>query len=241
MGFIKAKRAKGVEKPEDKVGGFVARNSDVYDAVIEHAYGTNSEKTDSQCLNLQFKLKNNSKFYARLWFAGADGNVFTTNDQGVKRYRKAFLLADTLINLATEGEEDLFSAETELTTVKMKRDGKDTNVKVPSFPDLIGLPVKLGLIATEKYKQNFVDGEYIDTDEIETISELDQIFDEEGFTLNEIEADAEEPKFIDEWLGAWKDKVRKVKPKAESKGIRKKTSEEGSTAKTRVALRKSRR
>lgn len=238
-GFIKAKRAKNLDKPEDKVGMFTARPSGVYDAVIELAYINDSSKSDAQAINLQCKLTDGSKFYTNLWFSGADGNVFSTNEAGVKKFKQGYLLADALVNFATEGECDLFSAETEPTKIKQKRDGKDVNVEVQSLIDLEDLPVKLGLIQTEKYKQNFVDGEYIDTDEIITISELAQVFDEEGFTLNELDSEAKKPAFIVEWESTWKGISRKVKAKKEAvKGLRKTTSETGTTAKSRVAARK---
>lgn len=239
VGFIKAKRAKNIERPADTVGGFTARPSNIYDGTVELAYGYSSQSSDSQALKLQVKLLDGSKFYGTLWFAGADGNVYSTNDKGVKKFKKGYLLADSLAIFATEGEADLFDLETEPKTIKVKRDGKDVNETVESFPELEGLPIKLGLIQTEKYKQNFVDGEYINTDEIITVSELDQVFDEEGFTLNEWNDEADEPKFMDEWLATWKDKTRKAPKQAEPKrGLRKSTSEEGSNAKSRVAARK---
>ena len=141
--------------------------------------------------------------------------------------------------MATEGEEDLYSTEMGEATVKQKRDGKDVNVKVPTFEALQGFPVKLALIRTEKYKQNLVDGKYVDTDELITISVLDNVFDEEGFTWNEWDAEEEAPKFIGEWEATWKDKDRKAPAKkAETKGLRKSASTDSTTAKSRVAARK---
>ena len=237
-GFITAKRAK-INKPKDSVGGFI-RPSGVYKAVVEMAYGQNSESSDSQAMVLQFKLEDGSKLYSKLWMVGSDGNVFSEKTPGVKKYRKDYLLADALASFATDGEEDLFSLETEELKIQVTRDSKKVNTVVDSFFDLVGLEVQLGLIATERYKQNFVDGKYDETDEIIVDSKIDAIFDEEGFTLNELENEdgPDTPTFIEEWKKVWTGKTRKVAPKKEEKGLRKNTSSTGSNAKSRVQARK---
>lgn len=238
-GFIKAKRAKGIDKPSDNVGGFGPRPSGVYAGTVKLAYGQSSESSEAQAMNVEIELDAGGKVFGRHWFSGTDGQVYSVDEKtGKKKFKAGYLLADALALLATDGEADLFNLDTEPKTIKQKRDGKEVNVKVESFYELEGLKVQVAIIATEKYKQNYVDGDYIETDEIITTSEIHTYFDEEGFTIAEIEEELDEPVFIETFKKAWVGKTRTVAKKEERKSLRKSTSEDGG-AKSRVAQRKS--
>lgn len=239
MGFIKAKKPKNMAKPEDSVGGFAPLASDVYSGTVTAAYAVESKSEDSEALavKLEVTLDTGRKVTNQVWVTGADGNVYSEYE-GKKRYKAGYLLIDSLALIATEGEAGILDLETEEIIVKVKRDGNEVNEKVQSFFDLIGAKVQVGIISTTKYKQNFVDGEWIETEETITLPEISQIFSEDGFTLNELEAEAEEPEFINEWLKTWKGKTREPKAKEAPKGKRKNTSEEGKPA-SRAATRRS--
>lgn len=238
MGFIKAKKPKNLDKPEDSVGGFAPLPSDVYPGKVTAAYAVESSKEDSQAtaIKLEVTLENNRKITNMLWVTGADGNIYSEKD-GKKKYKQGYLLADSLALIATEGEAGILDLDTEEIIVKVKRDNKEENEKVESFFDLIGAEIQVGVISTVKFKQNFVDGQYIDTEETFTTSEIAVIFNADGFTLNELESEAEEPEFIEEWRKTWKGKIREPKVQEAAKGTRKNTSDSG--AKSRTANRRS--
>ena len=238
MGFIKAKKPKNMGKPEDTVGGFAPLPSDVYAGKVTAAYAVESSKDDSEAtaIKLEVTLENNRKVTNMLWVTGADGNVYSERD-GKKKYKQGYLLADSLALIATEGEAGILDLDTDEIVVKVKRDGKEENEKVESFTDLIGAEIQVGIISTVKYKQNFVDGQYVDTEDTFTTAGISVIFDPEGFTLNELESEAEQPEFIEEWRKTWKGKTREPKPQEAAKGSRKNTSDSG--AKSRTANRRS--
>ena len=241
MSFFKGvKKAKGLEKPQDSLGTGGAK-SDVYPVVITAAYGIDSTKSDAQAVKLEAKIKDSErKLFGTFWITNGDGAIYSERD-GKKKFISGYLLVDSIALIATEGEAGILDLETEEKTIKVKRDGKEVNETVDSFPDLIGAEIQIGVIATKKFKQNNVDGKYVDTDETQVIGEWHTIFDEEGFTINELEAEADEPKFKEEWLKVWKDKERDFtqnkKQDSKAKGGRRTSSESG--PKSRTANRRS--
>lgn len=245
-GFFKdVKKAKGVEKPKDSLGNFSNTASDVYDVVITAAYGLESTKSDSQGIKIEAKIPelNDRKLFQNWWITTADGEIFTEAN-GKKKFKSGYLKADALALLATEGECGILDLETEEKTIKIKRDGKDVNEVVDSFPDLIGFKLKVAIIDTVKFKQNNVDGNYVEVDEKIHSAEWHTMFDEEGFTANELEQDAEDPAFMEEWLKTWKGKTRDFTEgktpnggKASGSKGRKSNSEDG--PKSRTANRRS--
>ena len=241
MSFFKGvKKAKGLEKPQDSLGTGGAK-SDVYPVVITAAYGIDSTKSDAQAVKLEAKIKDSErKLFGTFWITNGDGAIYSERD-GKKKFVSGYLLVDSIALIATEGDAGILDLETEEKTIKVKRDGKEVNETVDSFPDLIGAEIQIGVIATKKFKQNNVDGKYVDTDEVQVIGEWHTIFDEEGFTLNELESEADEPKFKEEWLKVWKDKERDFtqnkKQDSKAKGGRRTSSESG--PKSRTANRRS--
>lgn len=233
MGFIKAKKPKNLEKPQDSVGSFAPLPSDVYPGTVTAAYAQESKQDDSEAtaVRLEITLDTGRKVTGTHWVTGKDGNVYS-EVQGKKKYKQGYLFMDSLALIATEGEAGILDLDTDEIVVKVKRDGKEENEKVESFTELLGVKVQVGIISTTKYKQNFVDGEYVDTDETITLPEMTVIFDEEGFTLNELEAEAEEPEFIEEWRKTWQGKTREPKAKETPKGKRKNTSEDKPASRT---------
>lgn len=241
MSFFKGvKKAKGLEKPKDSLGTGGIK-SDVYPVVITAAYGIDSSKSDAQAVKLEAKIKDSErKLFGTFWITNAEGAIYSERD-GKKKFVSGYLLVDSIALIATEGDAGILDLETEEKTIKVKRDGKEVNETVDSFPDLIGAEIQIGVIATKKFKQNNVDGQYVDTDEVQVIGEWHTIFDEEGFTLNELESEADEPKFKEEWLKVWKDKERDFtqnkKQDSKAKGGRRTSSESG--PKSRTANRRS--
>lgn len=240
MGFFKAKKAKGVKKPGDSVGGYQPIPSDIYTLTVTGAYGVDSTKSDAQAVRLEVKIKElDRKLTATHWFSGADGQVTSTYNDKVS-YKKGYLILDALALLATEGEFGLTDLETEPKVIKVKRDGKEVNETVDSFPELIGFTFKAGLIDSLAYKQNQVDGVYVDTEEVVHDTQWHTIFDEDGFTLTELENEAEEPEFQAKWLEAWKGKTRDLPKKREDTGSKgKRSSNADSSPASRKAARRS--
>lgn len=236
MAFFKAKK-ENIEKPVDTIGGSAPLESDVYDATIKVAYG--DETTNgAQKLVVEFEILKDGqerKLNKHFMITDKKGKI-TYESNGVKKYFKGYLQADALAMFATDLEAGILD---DLETSKTVVSGKDnTNKSVEQFDELRGLKVKLGIVQTEKWKQVQVGENWEDTDELMVIPEIHTIFDEDGFTLNEAEEDAEEAVFIDEFLKAWKGKVRKAPEKKQTKGGRSSSSESGRPSRTSTTSRR---
>lgn len=237
MAFFKAKK-ENIDKPADTIGGSAPLTSDVYDAVIKVAYG--DETTNgAQKLVVEFEIIQDGqerKLSKYFMITDKKGNI-TYESNGVKKYFKGYLQADALAMFATDLEAGILDdLETSKTVIK---DKDNNNKSVEQFDELRGLKVKLGIVQTEKWKQVQVGDKWEDTDELMVIPEIHTIFDEDGFTLNEAEEDAEEAEFIDDFLKAWKDKVRKApEKKKEVLGGRTNTSAGGKPSRTATTSRR---
>lgn len=64
--------------------------------------------------------------------------------------------------------------------------------------EMIGKNLKVGVLKIEQNKRAQVNGEWVDTNEKQTINDISKIFDERGRTATEVRADAE-PQFIEQW------------------------------------------
>ena len=89
--------------------------------------------------------------------------------------------------------------------------------------DLIGKKVKLGIVQTIENKWS----NGVQTSETIQKNSIDKVFNEDGFTLNELLAEADEPEFINTWLdknkGVTKDKSKAVASSSGSEGSPKKS------------------
>lgn len=227
MAFFKAKKSKNVEKPTDTVGGSAPLPSGVYDAVLKLAYG--AETTGgAQKIVVEFELPelDKRKFTQHLIVVSKEGKNTSETRDGKIKYLPGFLTADAISQIACDMsiiDDDL---EVESRTVKIKNE----NQKADVFVDLLGAKFKLGIISTEKWKQvDAGNGNWVDTDEVMTLPQIHTVFDEDGFTLNEYNAEAPEPLFIEEFLSAWEGKTRKAPAKKEAapRGSRSSASERG--------------
>lgn len=238
MAFFKAKK-ENIEKPADTIGGNTPIESGVYDAEIKVAYG--DETTNgAQKLIVEFELNVNGttrKINKHLMVTDTKGKVAYETSDGTKKHYKGYLQADALALFATDLEAGILD---ELETSKTIIKDKDNNNKtVEQLDELRGLKVKLGIVQTEMYKRVQSGDEWVESDEIMVVPEIHTIFDEDGFTLNEAEEDAEEAVFIDQFLEAWKGKVRKApEKKKEVLGGRTNASAGGKPSRTATTSRR---
>lgn len=218
--FKKTKVAKGVEEGHvDTLGGGTPILTGVYPAKITAMYGIMNDKgalsvqIEATISDGEFKDR---KLYNRAYCVNANGETFYERD-GKKHHYAGFLQADAIALIATDLEYGLLDLEDEERTVKLREDGKDIEKRVPVFVEALGANVQIGVIRANKYKQKQTDDGYVDTDEVYQTTEWDHIFNEDGFTVNEMQNEAEEPEFVEQWLERWEGKEKQLPKKKESK------------------------
>ena len=220
MGLLSKVKSTKTEKVEDRVGGFQVHPTDVYDALLERVY---AYKTDGGTLAVVVEAEiypnpdsDETKRYSQTFYVtNGDGENFYTDGQGKKRLNSSWVIIDSLAVLATKGEAGLAELDTEDITIKLKRDGKEVNEDVESFFELEGLECKLAIQHVNKPKTQKVDGKWVELEgEFSDSNEVNHVFNDEGFTALEYEAELAKPEFMEKWLKQWKGKTRTVKPKA---------------------------
>lgn len=182
-------------------------DSGVYTGVIEAAFFGMSN-SGARNVTLEVKLENGFKLTETIYItsgaAKGGKNYYESND--VKKYLPGFILIDHLCLLTTD--VPLASQEVDERVAKVYKDGTMQNAQVQSLVDLIGKPVKLGVILLKKAK--FADGAY--TSDVVTINTIDKVFDvESSKTVQEIKEEAEEASYIQTWSEYWEGKTKEDK------------------------------
>lgn len=223
MSLFKNVKQTQTEAAKDTVGGFKVHESGVYPAEIIRMFGVQAD-TGSMGVTLELNLfldENNPEHATRyndtIYVTNSDGeNFYESKKDGKKYTNSGWLLIDALAIFATNGEAGLGELETEDFFVKKTVDGKETNVKTEQYPEMAGLNFNVGLLKIQKPASKKVDGKWVEDASADPVTSntIDRVFNEEGFSLLEWEAEAEEPKFIEEWEKAWKGKTKIQKAKA---------------------------
>lgn len=205
-----------VEKPKDILGGgFQTLPSGVYDATVAMAYVSKSSG-GAQFIEFEFNLPEGKKHKQTVYVSSGDnkGNKNTYEKNGKEFLLPGYILADEIAAVTTEAL--LANQDHDMRLVEVY--DFDTKQKVqkefPVLIDMIGKKLKLGIqeIAINKREQQ--GKKWVDTEETKTINEIDKVFNEDGFTVNELMDGEEEPEFIQKWedknSGKLIDKVKKV-------------------------------
>ena len=214
--FKKTKVAKGVEDGHvDTLGGGSPITSGVYPAKITAMYGITSDKgalsvqMEATITDGEFKDR---KLYSRAYCVNQNGETFYERENK-KHHYAGYLIADAVALIATDLEYGLLDLEDEERTVKVREDGKDVERRVPMFVEALGAEIQIGVVRANKYKQVQTDDGYKDTDEVVQTTEWEHIFNIDGFTIAELQKEAEEPEFIEQWLERWEGKEKQLPKK----------------------------
>lgn len=212
-----------IERSADSVG-FSALESDVYEGTIKQAYGTEAD-SGAKAIALEIDL-NGHTYKETIYFTSGKEKgqkPYYETKQGKKVFLPGYQTLDDLCAVTTE--QYLASQETEEKKVKVYN--KDAKKELPTdvevLVDLIGKKVKLGIVQTTENKWS----NGVQTSETTQKNSIDKVFNEDGFTLNELLAEADEAEFINTWLtknkGVTKDKSKAVASSSGSEGSPKKS------------------
>ena len=194
-----------LETPTDRVGGggFQAKPTDVYDAVIKLAYVGEASQSKAQSVTLHVEI-DGSEMRETVWITNREGQNFSADKNDKKK--KVPLRGFTTINdlcLFITGEE-LSAQETETKTAKLYDFDQraEINKEVECLAALHGGKVKLGVVRkVENKRKKGDDGQYHDTAETRTLNTIDKVFDAEtSLTVLETMREMDEPAFMEEWI-----------------------------------------
>lgn len=211
FGNLKAKTEK-MEAARDSVGGFVVRDSDIYEAVLKLAYAGRS-KGGANFLSLVFTMPDGTEYKEDAYFTSGDdkGNLpyYTKGDKNFPLPGYTLVSDLLLITAGTSLEEAAF--EEKVVNVYDAEAKKEMPKSVMVPVDALGKAVSIGIqkVLEVKQQKNEATGQYEDTAETREVNNIDKVFDTDSkFTVIEAQNNAEAPVFYDKWLEANKGKVR---------------------------------
>lgn len=198
----------GIERTEDRVGGFQLFESDIYPAKIKAAiFGT----SDAGALYVEFLMDIKGKDYReRFYVTNRNKENFYKNKDGRKCFLPNFNIVNNICLLAIRKSLAKCGENTEEKVLEIydPEQGKPVKKSVPVLTDLSGEEVLVGILREIHNKSKKAGDSYIDTPEIREINTINAVFDVASHkTRNELEDD-KEADFYDKWLEANKGKTR---------------------------------
>lgn len=193
-----------IKESKDSVGGgFTAKPSGIYDAVVKVAYITVAV-SGAKAVNLIADI-NGAEYRETIYITNKKGQNFYVSEDGTKNYLPGFTTVNDLALLTTG--QPLASAATENKVIKIwnKDQAKEVPTEVPCITALHGKPIKLGILEEITFKQTKDgNGNYVDTAETRTSNVINKVFHAStGKTVNEYKAKTETAEFIDKWKEKW--------------------------------------
>lgn len=179
---------------KDTLGGSFVWNTGIYDVVVEGAY-LDTSKGGAYSVNLILKDVNTDKKLTITEYitSGTEKGClnYFINKKGEKQYLPGYAKIATLAQVLTGKGLDEQELEEKLVEVYDPEVSKRVPRPRQVIMSFIGLKFKAGIVKGVKPKYN-------DPDTIQEFNELDKVFNEDGKTITEIEADTS-AKFIEQW------------------------------------------
>lgn len=207
MGFFdNVNRDESLSVDNDVIGGYSPIPTGVYKGTIEMAH-TIESKSGAKGIRLVLNLSVQGKprtYEETLYVTSRTGNTFSVNSEGVRRNLGGYDKMQSLTNLVLN--EDLFKATIEQRPIKI-RDQQPVLCGV--LVGLLNKEISVAIFETiENGRGKLANGEYGNTNEKRFGNEIAKIFNNKGFTLNELKEGKEKPEFALEWKEKWQDKQK---------------------------------
>lgn len=191
----------GLEESQDRLGGFVLFDTDIYPAHIKMAYATQSAQ-GARAIFFEFDLGAGQTYRETIYFTNKKGENYYITENKKKAPLPGFTTVDELCMLATE--DPLALQETEDKTVKVyDADAKKELPKsVPVLVNLLGKEVSLGLVKfiEDKTVKNQTTGEYEPNGETVERNRIEKTFHTATkLTVPEARNGKEEGEFWGKW------------------------------------------
>lgn len=213
MGVFGNLKSEGLEKQEDRIGGFSLLNTDVYQGKIKLAYAGKSN-AGAQNVNLVLDL-NGREYRETIYVSNKKGENWWINDNNKKVPLPGFTTIDELCLVTTD--KPLSEQETEEKMVKVYdyEQKKEIPTSVYVLVELLDKPVRVAIYKNTESKNKLEGGVYVPTAETRETNTIEKFFHEPtGMTVNEATDGATEATFINSWLERHKDKVKDKRDRA---------------------------
>ena len=218
--FSAVQNANLTTKEEDVLGGNFTVPTNVYPAIVKLAY---VDKSAKGAINVVFdfailvngKERNHKE---TIYISNAAGS-FTYQDKktGEDKPMPGFVTVDTICKAITGKSITQMTTEKKLVKIYDYTQKAEVPQEKEVLMDLVRGKLELGIqeLTVDKTVKSDT-GEYVPTGETRDINELSKVFTEDGLTLVEKEAGANEAKFKAAWIKQYADKkINKAKGKTD--------------------------
>ena len=224
MSFLSGISKEGLEDSQDRLGGRVLFNSDVYDATIKAVYGTIS-KSGAKAFNIIADIKG-TEYRETAYITDSKGNNFFHGTQESNKDKKfpmpGFTLIDDLCLLITGYPLDSQVIEDKVFKIYDFDAKAEIPKSVPMLVNLTGKEVTLAIvkILENKSQKSESTGKYEKIADTQEINNIDKIFHyETKKTVVEFREGIDPAQFMNQWIEKNKDKIRNKVDKNVSSGI----------------------
>ena len=199
MSLFQNMKSDGLEKSEDRLGGFQAFSSDIYTGTIKNFFAGESEKG---AMNITIIADFGGKEYKEtIYITNKSKENFFTKD-GKKMPLPGFTVINDIC-LITTGKE-LHELETEEKIVKIWDPATKTEQpkSVPVVIECLGKTISLAILnQLENKQEKNAAGEYVPTAETRVSNLIDKVFHPElKVTVAEARQGKTAPEFWDAWI-----------------------------------------
>lgn len=217
MSLFKNLTTDGVEKSEDRLGGFSVLDSDIYEIAIKAMYAGESRKG---AMSVTLIGDAGGREYRETFYVtNRNKENYYTRD-GKKMPLPGFTAVDDICLIATGKPLADQDTEDKVINIYDYDEKKEVPTTVPMLVEALGQKVALGILKQLENKNVQNDsGEYVASEETREINVVDKVFHPElKLTVNEAKEGKEEAKFWDSWSSRNKGEVRDRREIKEGQG-----------------------
>lgn len=198
----------GIQKQDDRLGGFQIFPTDIYEGEIKAFYSMTSDG-GAKGVTLVLALNGKDEFTSQVWVTSKDGKNYYEKD-GVKSFLPGWNHADNIALVAT-GNKGLGELKVEEKVVQAwDNDAKKQMPKtVPMFTEVLGKKIWVAIEAqvVDQTAKNERTGKYEPTGKTREQNDIVKVFDYETKKTVPEALEGKEAEFFDAWLAKYKGKV----------------------------------
>lgn len=193
-------KSEGLEKSEDRLGGFSILETDIYSGIVKAFY---AGKSDGGAMNVTLILDigGGKEYREEIYITNKKGENFFTKD-GKKMPLPGFTTVNDICLVTTEKELHELETEEKIIKVYDYDAKKEVPTAVQMVTEVLGKPLALGIQKVREFKQKKnAQGVYEDTDETREVNTIQKVFHPTAkVTVPEAREGKTTGEFWDKWL-----------------------------------------
>lgn len=205
MSIFSNYKSDGLEKAQDRVGGFSLLDSDIYQMTIKAFYATES-KSGATGAVLIGTLDNGREYRETFWVSDKEKKNYWVGKDGKHNPLPGFTLANDVCLVGCEKPLCEVDMEDKVIAIYDPEAKKEVPTSVPVVTALIGKKIAVA-IGLERHNKTEKQGDkYVETSEEVERNAIHKVFHPE-LKVTVVEAEeGKEATFWDKWLNQWKGK-----------------------------------